>query len=410
MGPPLTTASNSEQKNHIKEVKIPQNAEVGWKLIKKEQTFDELLREVYKKVPNHSELDIFRHANAHISDLQDLNLNKKIKPGQIILITNKKNSPELTEHKKLALEAEHIFQRYSRDKNFDPIFFANNFELLLDYLSFAQQVQVARLEYLKTVDGHKESYCDPITLNPKVESVNSASLYSAETKPKLDDLKFQTANIQAVNKLSADLKNVQAEYENFLKDKKLRNNSASHKRFIHQKHDLYQKLNTALMQNFSISHENKDYARVLRNVVKDTSGVRGSSFMGGLKLNVKAMEDIAKASISLKVGGYLVLGYVIADAGHNIYGAYQTDDMNYTVKVTVNESSKIVGGIAGGWAGAYLGGKIATGIAIVLGVATGGTAIVVIGGIGAVVGGVSGGYYGTIKLNEKVNEHVTKIC
>ncbi|WP_168406411.1 hypothetical protein [Acinetobacter indicus] len=113
----------------------------------------------------------------------------------------------------------------------------------------------------------------------------------------------------------------------------------------------HQKLNTALMQNFSISHENKDYARVLRNVVKDTSGVRGSSFMGGLKLNVKAMEDIAKASISLKVGGYLVLGYVIADAGHNIYGAYQTDDMNYTVKVTVNESSKIVGGFAGSYGG-----------------------------------------------------------
>lgn len=404
-----TTAQNSESPNHVKEVKITQDAEVGWKLIKKEQTFDELLREVYKKVPNRTELDIFRHVNAHLGDLQDLNLSKKIKPGQIILIANKKSSPELTEYKKLALEAEHIFKRYSRNANFDPVFFANNFELLLDYLSFAKQVQVARIEYLKTVESHKESYCVPVTFDAKVESLNATATYSSETKSKMDDLKFQAANTKAVNQLSQELQKVEMGYSQFLKEKGLPNNSNSYQRFAHQRHDLYQKLNTVLAQNFATNYDNKDFARVMRNVVKDTSGVRGKEFMGGLSLHVKAMDDIAKATISLKIGGYLVLAYTVAQSGLNVYGAYQTNDMDYTLKVTVVESLSVGGGLLGGYWGASLGSGMAIAGTVLLGISTGGLSLIIIGGVGAAIGGVAGGIGGTMAGNA-TGRYLTKVC
>ena len=69
-------AQNSSTEKHVIQVNVEQGEEVGWILVKKEQTFDSLLKWVYKKVPT--------HANAHLSDLQDLNLNNKVKAGQII--------------------------------------------------------------------------------------------------------------------------------------------------------------------------------------------------------------------------------------------------------------------------------------------------------------------------------------
>jgi hypothetical protein len=66
------------------------------------------------------------------------------------------------------LESERIYQILCKDKNFDPVFYANNFESLMDFYNLSAQVAWAKLEYMKTVEGHKEEYCKPPTIKGSV--------------------------------------------------------------------------------------------------------------------------------------------------------------------------------------------------------------------------------------------------
>lgn len=400
---------NSTSTKHKLEVKYEQNAEVGWLLVKKEQTFDSLLKLVYKKVPTHSQLDIFRHANAHLSDLQDLNLNNKVKPGQIILITNKKSSQKLTEYKKLALEAEKIFQIYYKKKGFDSEFYANNFELLLDYLAFAQQVKVVEIEYRKTVEGHKDDYCGDVTFNKKVEAANAVSMYSGESKEKFDSKTVKLVEKNLLIGLQKDIDALKEARAVELKNKTKFVNPKHEAEFRRKNYHLYNNINKTLLKNFTQLHENKEFSRILKDIIKDTSGVRASNFMGGLKLNVRAMEDIAKATISLKIGGYIVLAYYVGESAMKVNGAYETGDMNYTAQVATVETMNISGGLLGGYLGAKIGTAVSIGGAIILGVATGGTAIIVIGALGAAGGAVGFGYLGNI-LGTKAGRAITGVC
>lgn len=395
--------SSPIDENKIQKVYIKEGAEVGWKLIKKEQTFDELLREIYKKVPNHTERDIFRHANAHLSDLQDLNLSKKIKPGQIVIITNKKSSPELTEYKKLALEAERVFQFLCTQNGFDPKYFANNFELLMDYIALAQQVQIARVDYLKTVEGHKESYCGDITLNKKVESANAAAIYSDQTKQKMDDHKLQRLNQELLAKLNNDITALQRAYSTEAQGKTKLSNPKHDADFKRKNYHLYQRIEQTIAGDFVRLQDNKEFAKTLKNIVRDTSGIKAPDFMGGLKLNVKMMETIGRATISLKLGMKLVLYFYIAESAVKVYGASQTGDTAYTVKVatveTVNIGGSMLLGSLGAAVGAEWGAIAGAKIGLILAPATGGTSIVLGGvvgaGIGAVLLGVGAGFAGS---------------
>ncbi len=409
-----TTSLNSKNAGHVKDLQISQNAEVGWKLIKKEQTFDSLLKEIYLKVPTHIELDIFRHANAHLSDLQDLNLNNKVKPGQIILVTNKKSSPELNEYKRLALEAERIFQFLCTQKGFDPSFYANNFELLMDYFSVIQQAQIAKIEYQKTVEGHKESYCGDVTLNKNVESLNAAAIYSERSKDEIDNVKVKRLNQDLIKQLNLDVMAIQQAKQKEIINKTKLANPKHDVEFRKKNYILYQKLENTISKNFVKMHDDREFAKVLKNIVKDTSGVRAEKYMGGLKLNVKVMETIGRATISLKIGSKLVLYFYIAESATKVYGAYQTGDMEYTMKVATVETLNVGGGWLGGIGGAALGGAIAGGVAgskfgLILGIETGGASIVICGAIGAVIGGVAGGFAGNY-IGTTVGREITGVC
>lgn len=416
-----TQALNSENTGHIKELKLTQNAEVGWLLVKKEQTFDSILKFIYKKTPTRVELDIFRHANAHISDLQDLNLNKKIKPGQIILVTNKKNSSELTEYKKLALDAEKIYQNLCLRKGFDPTFFANNFELLMDYVSLAKEAQIAKIEYEKTVQGHKENYCGSITINKEVETLNAISDYSTKSKDELDRIKIdvEQEKIKVLNKnllkqLDSDflaLQNIKAEE---IRNKTKEGNNKHNSDFKRKNYQIYQRIENTLSQNFAQVIQNKDLAKTLKNIVNDNSGVRGKNFLGGLKPVVQSMEHIGNATISMKLGLKVVFYFYIIDSATKVYGAYQTGNSEYTLKVATVETLNIGGGVAGGALGGVIGGAAAGTIVgskfgLILGIPTGGGSVVVAGAIGAAVGAVAGGFAGNY-AGTKVGREITGVC
>lgn len=416
-----TDSLNSENTNHIKGLSISTKAEVGWLLVKKEQTFDSLLRLIYKKVPNHTELDIFRHANAHISDLQDLNLNKKIKPGQIIIITNKKSSPELTEYKKLALDAEKIYQSLCLRKGFDPIFFANNFELLMNYVSLAKETQIAKIEYEKTIQGHKESYCGSVTINKEVESLNAISTYASQSKEKLDNIKIdieqervKLLNENLLKQLDSDFLALQKAKAEEIRNKTKEGNNKHNSDFKRKNYEIYQRIEKSLSQNFALVIQNRDLAKTLKNIVNDNSGVRGKDFLGGLKPIVQSMEHIGNATISMKLGLKVVFYFYIIDSATKIYGAYQTGDSEYTLKVTTVETLNITGGVAGGALGAMIAGSAAGWVAgskfgLILGIPTGGTSVVVAGAIGAAVGAVAGGFAGNY-AGTTIGREITGVC
>lgn len=416
-----TQSLNSENTGHIKELKLSQDAEVGWLLVKKEQTFDSLLKKIYKKVPTRSELDVFRHANAHISDLQDLNLNKKVMPGQIILITNKKHSKQLSEHKKLALEAERIFQFLCSQEGFDPEFYANNFELLVDYLNLAKQVQIAKFEYLKTVDGHKEIYCGDITLNKDAEALNAVGIYSDkfnEKNSKYNEKMTGRAREILVEQLNKDVLALQAAYQSELKNNTKYGNNKHHAAFRKKYYEIFLKIEQTVSNNFVVMKDNKEFSKTLKNIVKDTSGVRAPDFMGGLKFNVSLMEQIGRATISLKLGMKLVLYFYIAESATKVYGAYNTGDSEYAMKVTTVEvlylGTGYAAGMAGTWLGGLAGGAAAgalTGsqVGLVLGIPTGGTSVAIGAAIGGVVGGVAAGFWGGY-AGTKLGREITEVC
>lgn len=404
-----TTTKNSATEKHTVTVNVDQGADVGWLLVKKEQTFDSLLRWVYKRVPTHSQLDIFRHANAHLSDLQDLNLNNKVKAGQIILISNKKSSPKLNEYKKYALESEKIYQILCKDKNFDPVFYANNFEVLMDFYNVSAQVAQAKLEYMKTVEGHKEEYCKPPTINVPYETTGAAAIYSEKTDKMFNEAQTKRVHTELVNELKTNLGKLQTAHAIEVKNKTRFANDKHYAAFRRANLAYYQNVERLLAKDFMALHDNREYAKALKTVVKDTSGVRSDKFQGGLKLSVARMRAIGSATISLKAGGKIIFYLSAIESFGNVYSASQTGDANYTFKVTAVEAATLSGGIAGGSAGAFGGGAFGGQIGIVLAPFTAGLSVPVLGVAGAVIGGVVGGIKGAFLFNEK-SKKILEVC
>lgn len=151
--------------------------------------------------------------------------------------------------------------------------------------------------------------------------------------------------------------------------------------------------------------------------MRDTSGVKAPDFMGGLKLNVKMMETIGRATISLKLGMKLVLYFYIAESATKVYGASQTGDTAYTVKVATVETANIGGSILlgslGAAAGAELGAMAGAKIGLILSPVTGGASIAIGGivgaGIGAVALGVGGGFAGSYGGTQVARKY-TGVC
>ena len=172
----------------------------------------------------------------------------------------------------------------------------------------------------------------------------------------------------------------------------------------------YQNVERMLARDFMPLHDNREYAKILKDTVKDTSGVRSAEFQGGLKLSVARMQAIGSATISLKAGSKIIFYLSAAEAMGNVYKASQTGDAEYTFKVTAVEAATLGGGLAGGSAGAAVGGAVGSQIGIVLAPFSGGLSIPVLGVAGAVIGGVYGGIKGTFITNEIAKKHIVKIC
>lgn len=107
----------------------------------------------------------------------------------------------------------------------------------------------------------------------------------------------------------------------------------------------------------------------MRRMLKQSVLVRDNNFKGGLKEYAKEMGKIGKFATQLKIAGYVSIATDVVSSSVNVYEAAPEDK----ARTTIVETAKVGTGLVAG----------AVVSAIVIGLATGGTGLIVIGIVAA---------------------------
>lgn len=246
--------------------------------------------------------------------------------------------------------------------------------------------------------------------NISYEITNTAAIYSEKTDKMFNEAQTKRVHTELVNELKTNLDKIQKAHAIEVKNKTRLANEKDYADFRKANLAYYQNIERLLAKDFMALHDNREYAKALKTVVKDTSGVRSAEFQGGLKLSVARMSAIGSATISLKAGAKIIFYLSAAEAIGNVYTASQTGDTYYTFKVTVVEATTLGGGAIAGTLGASGGALLGGKMGIVLAPFTGGVSVPILTVVGAVIGGVGGGIKGTFITNKFAKERIVKIC
>lgn len=411
--------SSPIEENKIQKVYIKEGMEVGWLLIREDETVDALLKRIYAYPPTAKEFSIFKNNNAHLPELSTNGPMTVLKPCQVVILSNKYgNDPKLSEYKQLASSVEDKLKLLRKSSNFNAAFFAANYELLYDYWSHATEMALANVSDQKkvvTVDEFRKEYCQgDDDLLDQVEERTGQIVDSAEQKSERDrKLKKNELLIMKETSLEKVIKSNDAIMAVYQSEQLMKSKYANPKHFSDFKKkyaSLYSQLGTALKDMHVV--EPQTQIPLMRKYMKTDSLIRSDAVRGGLKHYDKMIVDLGKISIGLRMGKQLVVGLGAAIFFKNTVDAYNTGDMELTKKVAMIEGSKIAGGVVGGWGGKIVGG----GFVYVIGMAAGAvgytmtlpvsltiTAVVV--GTGIIVGGKYGSEY-----MEDLSKNITGIC
>lgn len=411
--------SSPIEENKIQKVYIKEGMEVGWLLIREDETVDALLKRIYAYPPTAKEFSIFKNNNAHLPGLSTNGPMTVLKPCQVVILSNKYgNDLKLSEYKRLASSVEEKLKLLSKSSNFDAAFFAANYELLYDYWSHATEMALANVSDQKkvvTVDEFRKEYCQgDDDLLDQVEERTGQIVDSAEQKSERDrKLKKNELLVMKETSLEKVIKSNDAIMAVYQSEQLMKSKYANPKHFSDFKKkyaSLYSQLGTALKDMHIV--EPQTQIPLMRKYMKTDSLIRSDAVRGGLKHYDKMIVDLGKISIGLRMGKQLVVGLGAAIFFKNTMDAYNTGDMELTKKVAMIEGSKIAGGIVGGWGGKIVGG----GVVYVIGVAAGAigytmtlpvslTVTAVVVGTGIIVGGKYGSEY-----MEDLSKNITGIC
>lgn len=415
--------SSPIEENKIQKVYIKEGVEVGWLLIRENETVDALLKRIYAYPPTTKEYSIFKNNNAHLPELSSNGPMTLLKPCQVVILSNKYgNDPKLSEYKKLASSVEEKLNLLRKSSNFDAAFFAANYELLYDYWSHATEMALANVSDQKkvvTVDEFRKEYCQgDDDLLDQVEERTGQIVDSAEQKSERDKkLKKNELQVMKEKSLEKVIKSNDAIMAVYQSEQLMKSKYANPKHYSDFKKkyaSLYSQLGTALKDMHVV--EPQTQIPLMKKYMKTDSLIRSDAVRGGLKHYDKMIVDLGKISIGLRMGKQLVVGLGAAIFFKNTMDAYNTGDMELTKKVAMIEGSKIAGGAAGGAIGG-LGGKVAArGIIYIIGAVAGAvgytislpvsltiTAVVV--GAGMIGGGMFIG-----DAAEDVSKNITGIC
>lgn len=368
----ITSEITKNVKENIKEIYL-NDGEVAWYLIKKTETMLDWSKRVFKKPLIASDWDTLRANNPHIANMAAIVL---LNPGQVIILSNSTTAKELTQYKKDAQEAQNNLEQMKKDKDFDAMFFAQNYEFFYDALNDSR-TEITQQDIFKNNDH-------PLVQKFENTSNDSGVAWGAIAKGGIDGaLSFSDGVAQRMNKIHGELALKMAEER--AKGSSLAN-PKNFKAFRQKYAYLYEELNRESAKRI-FKWDQSIQTNNMRRMINQSSLARGTTYKGGMREYVKKMSELGKMSKVVKGGGHLFLALDVYNASNTIANAKPEEK----TRTTVVETSKIVGSMGGAALGGFIVITVASGgtSLIVLGVAAGASALV--GWAGGEVGEILGG-------------------
>lgn len=366
-----TVEQTKKLKENIKEIYL-NDGEVAWYLIKKPETALSWSQRVYKQPLVPSDWDILRSNNPHLLNLVPLGV---LQPGQVVVLSNSTTAKTLAEYKKQAKRAQDNLEMMQKDKEFDALFFAQNYEFFYDALERDNTRVIKKDAFDK--NNH------PLTI--KFDK-NKKDKGFFEQKMAADAaLIMAQGQVNRVYGLHAELVKRYSEAN----IKGTPNASIKFSEFKNENAKIYNELNQESLKKF-LRWDQSIKTNNMRRMLNQSAFSRDNNYKGGIKDYVKKMGEVGKVSKYLKGIGYLSIVVDVMTASVEVYDAKPEDK----ARTTVVETAKVTAGIG---SGVVLS-------AIVIGLATGGTGLLVLGivalsGVAAskafsdVSGDIAGGVY-----------------
>ncbi|WP_436870628.1 hypothetical protein [Acinetobacter courvalinii] len=377
-----TTVRKTEKvKENIQEIQI-NDGEVAWYLVKKSEPVMTWAQRVFKKPLTEKDWGILKANNPHLSNLVSMGI---LQPGQVVIIANSTTAKELPEYKKQAQQAQKNLEGMKKDKDFDAEFFAQNYEFFYDALLRENTKIVTRNIF--------EENKHPLTIKFNQKEDEDGFF---EQKMAVDGaLSMAEGQSHRIYRIHGELAQKYAEEQ--AKGSGLAN-PKNFTQFKQKYASLYKELDQESVKKF-LRWDQSIKTNNMRRMLKQFALVRDNTYKGGIKDYVKKMGEIGKFASQLKIVGYVSIAVDVVSSGVTVYEAAPEDK----ARTTVVETTKVVTGIGFG----------AITSVVIIGFATGGTGLVVIGiaAIAApIVGKVAGEGlgWGAGKIYDIVEENKSK--
>lgn len=343
-----TTVRKTEKvKENIQEIQI-NDGEVAWYLVKKSEPVMTWGQRVFKKPLTEKDWGILKANNPHLSNLVSMGI---LQPGQVVIIANSTTAKELPEYKKQAQQAQKNLEGMKKDKDFDAEFFAQNYEFFYDALLRENTKIVTRNIF--------EENKHPLTIKFNQKEDEDGFF---EQKMAVDGaLSMAEGQSHRIYRIHGELAQKYAEEQ--AKGSGLAN-PKNFTQFKQKYASLYKELDQESVKKF-LRWDQSIKTNNMRRMLKQFALVRDNTYKGGIKDYVKKMGEIGKFASQLKIVGYVSIAVDVVSSGVNVYEAAPEDK----VRTTVVETAKVSTGLVAGAAVS----------AIVIGLATAGTGLVVIG-------------------------------
>lgn len=285
----ITSEITKNVKENIKEIYL-NDGEVAWYLIKKTETMLDWSKRVFKKPLIASDWDTLRANNPHIANMAAIVL---LNPGQVIILSNSTTAKELTQYKKDAQEAQNNLEQMKKDKDFDAMFFAQNYEFFYDALNDSR-TEITQQDIFKNNDH-------PLVQKFENTSNDSGVAWGAIAKGGIDGaLSFSDGVAQRMNKIHGELALKMAEER--AKGSSLAN-PKNFKAFRQKYAYLYEELNRESAKRI-FKWDQSIQTNNMRRMINQSSLARGTTYKGGMREYVKKMSELGKMSKAVKGGGY----------------------------------------------------------------------------------------------------------
>ena len=349
---------------------------VGWYLVKKEEAFGDLMKRAFIK-PSQINWDVMKEVNAHLGNVTTVTM---LKPGQVVIVSKTKGSsnPKLHKMKTAAVKAQAAWKEAIADGKIDATEMA-----LIDLLIKGHELIPINADDIEGMSSQKLA--------------NSLSL-SDDYKPYVDGMIGLTAaNFDQAAKAQQALAKV-AQDISYTTDKGTVKRAT---RAAAQQHPKpFRMLNDSRFARQLVYWDTGIKANRARDYISAQVQLRSADLNGGIDAAAENLKKVGKFSKWLKRAG--VVGIAIEGGATYLKAsdAYSKGD----AKGGNIEVGKGVGSIAlgagAGWIAGYL----------VIGVATGGLGLVVIGLAAAGAGYAAGkageklGEIGANKVNDMVFE------